>query len=55
MRTMSPHKAMNESGLMIDATRTSPVMIDNHGRSAVVVVAVKEYERLSEKPVVLRP
>lgn len=55
MRTMSPHEAKNQFGLMIDITRASPVMIDKHGPGAVIVVAVEEYERLSGKPMVRQP
>jgi len=40
---------------MIDTTRATPMMIDSHGRSAVVVVAAEKYERLSDKPMVRQP
>lgn len=47
MKTMSARTAKNGFGLMIDASRAEPVLIEKHGRGAVVVVSVEEYERLS--------
>jgi prevent-host-death family protein len=50
MKTMSAREAKNAFGLMIDTARAGPVLIEKHGRGAVVVVAVEEYERLTGKP-----
>ena len=47
MKTMSAREAKNGFGLMIDTARAEPVLIEKHGRGAVVVVSVEEYERLS--------
>ncbi len=47
MKTMSAREAKNAFGLMIDTARAEPVLIEKHGRGAVVVVSVEEYERLS--------
>lgn len=49
MRTMSAREAKNAFGLLIDTARAEPVMIEKHGRGVVVVMAVEEYERLSEQ------
>ena len=48
MKTMSAREAKNAFGLMIDTARAEPVLIEKHGRGVVVVVAVEEYERLSD-------
>ena len=50
MKTMSAREAKNAFGLMIDTARAEPVLIEKHGRGVVVVVAVEEYQRLSERP-----
>ena len=47
MKTMSAREAKNAFGLMVDTARAEPVLIEQHGRGVVVVVAVEEYERLS--------
>jgi prevent-host-death family protein len=47
MKTMSAREAKNAFGLMIDAARAGPVLIQKHGRGVVVVVAVEEFERLT--------
>jgi prevent-host-death family protein len=49
MRIMSAREAKNAFGLLIDTARAEPVMIEKHGRGVVVVMAVEEYERLSEQ------
>lgn len=46
MKTMSARDAKNGFGLMIDTARAVPVMIKEHGRGVVEVVAIEEYERL---------
>jgi prevent-host-death family protein len=46
MKTMSAREAKNAFGLMIDAARAEPVLIEKHGRGVVVVISVEEYERL---------
>ena len=48
MKTMSAREAKNAFGLMIDTARAEPVLIEKHGRGVVVVVAVEEYERLTD-------
>jgi prevent-host-death family protein len=48
MKAMSAREAKNGFGLMIDTARAQPVLIEKHGRGVVVVIAVEEYERLSE-------
>lgn len=48
MRTMSARAAKNAFGLLIDTARAEPVVIEKHGRGVVVVVAIEEYERLTE-------
>lgn len=49
MKSMSAREAKNGFGLMIDTARAAPVLIEKHGRGVVVVIAVEEYERLSEQ------
>lgn len=39
-------EAKNRFGEFIDAAHAAPVAIEKHGRAAVVVLGVKEYERL---------
>jgi len=48
MRTMSAREAKNAFGLLIDTARAEPVVIEKHGRGVVVVLAIEEYERLTE-------
>jgi len=48
MKTMSAREAKNAFGLMIDTARAEPVLIEKHGRGVVMVIAVEEYERLTE-------
>ena len=49
MKTMSAREPKNAFGLMIDSARAEPVLIEKHGRGIVVVVSVKEYDRLSSR------
>ena len=49
MKRMSARDAKNGFGRLIDLARAEPVAIEKYGRSVVVVLAVEEYERLSEK------
>lgn len=49
MQHMSAREAKNGFGRMIDLARASPVAIDKHGRSVVVVLSVEEFERLSAR------
>ena len=49
MKTMSAREAKNAFGLMVDTARAEPVLIERQGRG-MVVVAVEEYQRLSERP-----
>lgn len=46
MKTMSARAAKNAFRLMIDTAGAEPVLIEKHGRGAVMVIAVEEYERL---------
>ena len=48
MRTMSAREAKNAFGLLIDTARAEPVVIEKHGRGVVVVLAIEEFERLTE-------
>ena len=47
MRNFSAKDAKNHFGLMMDAARLEPVVIEKHGRPMVVVCSVEEFERLS--------
>jgi len=49
MHRMSARDAKNGFGRLIDLARAEPVAIEKYGRSVVVVIAVEEYERLSDK------
>ncbi|MEW6121688.1 MAG: type II toxin-antitoxin system Phd/YefM family antitoxin [Pseudomonadota bacterium] len=49
MHRMSARDAKNSFGRLIDLARAEPVAIEKYGRSVVVVIAVEEYERLSDK------
>ncbi|MES2283454.1 MAG: type II toxin-antitoxin system Phd/YefM family antitoxin [Pseudomonadota bacterium] len=46
MSTFSALEAKNRLGQIIDAAQREPVTITRHGRPAVVVLAVQEYEAL---------
>lgn len=46
MSTFSALEAKNRLGQIIDAAQREPVIITRHGRPAVVVLAVQEYEAL---------
>lgn len=50
MKTMSAREAKNGFGLMNDTARAEPVLIEKHGRGVVVVVSVREYQRLPVQP-----
>jgi prevent-host-death family protein len=43
---MSAKNAKNAFRMMIDTARAEPVAIEKHGRRALVVAAVEEYDRL---------
>lgn len=49
MHRMSARDAKNGFGRLIDLARAEPVAIEKYGRSVVVVIAIEEYERLSDK------
>jgi prevent-host-death family protein len=49
MKIMSARMAKNAFGLMIDAARAEPVLIEKHGRGVVMVISVEEYERLTAR------
>jgi prevent-host-death family protein len=55
MKTMSAREAKNGFGLMIDMARAAPVLIEKHGRGVVVVMAVEEYERLTDSLIADQP
>ena len=46
MSMFSALEAKNRLGQIIDAAQREPVTITRHGRPAVVVLAVQEYEAL---------
>ncbi|WRH61509.1 MAG: type II toxin-antitoxin system prevent-host-death family antitoxin [Fuscovulum sp.] len=48
MRTLSAKDAKYEFGRLIDLARAEPVAVTKHGRAVVVVIAVEEYERLTD-------
>jgi len=41
MKNTSAREAKNAFGLLIDAARAEPVMIEKHGRVVVVIVALR--------------
>ncbi len=48
MTTFSALEAKNRLGQILDAAQRAPVTITRHGRPAVVVLAVEDYEKLLE-------
>ena len=48
MSTFSALEAKNRLGQILDAAQREPVTITRHGRPAVVVLAVQDYEALLE-------
>ncbi len=48
MQTLSARDAKYNFGRLIDMARAEPVTVEKHGRAVVVVLAVEEYERLTE-------
>ncbi|MES2509369.1 MAG: type II toxin-antitoxin system Phd/YefM family antitoxin [Pseudomonadota bacterium] len=46
MTTFSALEAKNRLGQILDAAQREPVTITRHGRPAVVVLAVQDYEAL---------
>ncbi len=56
MSTFSALEAKNRLGQIIDAAQREPVTITRHGRPAVVVLAIQDYEALlAGNPALLRP
>lgn len=51
MRTFSSASAKNHFGELIDAARLAPVAITKYDKPFVVVMAVEEFERLTERGV----
>ena len=47
MKTMSARDAKHQFGRLIDTARAEPVVVEKHGRPVVVVLAVEEFERLT--------
>lgn len=54
MKTLSSRDAKYKFGQMIESALTEPVVVEKHGRAVVVVLSVKEYERLSGETVKAR-
>jgi prevent-host-death family protein len=48
MQHISAREAKNRFGRLIDDARAAPVAVEKHGRPVVVVLAIEEYERLTE-------
>ena len=48
MRTFSSADAKNHFGELVDAARIAPVAVTKYDKPFVVVMAVEEYERLTE-------
>lgn len=48
MQHVSAREAKNRFGRLIDDARAAPVAVEKHGRAVVVVLAIEEYERLTE-------
>ena len=48
MRKFSSAGAKNQFGVLIDAARIAPVAVTKYDKLFVVVMAVEEYERLTE-------
>lgn len=48
MQHISARDAKNRFGRLIDDARAAPVAVEKHGRPVVVVLAIEEYERLTE-------
>jgi prevent-host-death family protein len=49
MRTFTSADAKNNFGELIDMARAAPVAITKYERPVVVVLAVEEYEKLTER------
>ena len=48
MRNFSSAEAKNHFGELVDAARIAPVAVTKYDKPFVVVMAVEEYERLTE-------
>ncbi len=48
MKTFISSYAQNHFGVLIDAARIAPVAVTKYDKPFVVVMAVEEYERLTE-------
>jgi len=51
MKTMSARDAKHQFGRLIDTARAEPVVVEKHGRPVVVVLAVEEFERLTNRAI----
>ena len=49
MQTLTAKDAIQGFGRLIDLARAEPVTVAKHGRPVVVVIAVEEFERLTER------
>ena len=47
MQTVSAKDAKNRFGLLLDRSRSEPVVVEKHGRPVVIVVRVEDLRRLS--------
>lgn len=48
MQTLTAKDAKYGFGRLIDLARAEPVAVAKHGRTVIVVMAIKEYERLKD-------
>jgi prevent-host-death family protein len=48
MRSISAQNAKNNFGELIDLARAAPIAVTKYDRRVVVVMAVEEYDRLTE-------
>lgn len=51
MKTMSARDAKHQFGRLIDTARAEPVVVEKHGRPVVVVLAIEEFERLTNQAI----
>lgn len=49
MRTFTSADAKNNFGELIDLARAAPVAVTKYDRQVVVVMAIEEYEKLTER------
>ena len=54
MRSITSADAKNNFGELIDLARAAPVAVTKYDRPVVVVMAVEEYEKLTERKLTKR-